>query len=106
MGFKTRSGYPVSTSSVADLFSPFSRQNERRTNEIPEIDHRHGTRYGKKMRESRLSFASMREREIGALTFDFALNAHSGHVGARICKKIWSGSLNIFRDSNLDVART
>lgn len=33
------------------------------------------------------------EREIGALTFDFALNTYSGHVDVRINKK--PGSLNL-----------
>jgi len=69
---------------LPDLFVPFSRRNEHRTNEIPEIDHRHGT---KPCGNKTLARSNSREREIGALAFDFALNTHSGHVDARICKK-------------------
>lgn len=91
-----RDGDPV-PAGYADLFVPFSRRNERRTNEIPRsiIDTEPGVGTGR----ARVLCSQTCEHEIGALTSDFALNAYSGHVSVRINKKSDSLNLAIQNDS-------
>ena len=79
-----RDGDPVPADSAADLFVPFPRRNERRTNEIPRsiIDTEPGVGTGR----ARVLRLRMCGHEIGMLTFDFALNTYSGHVDVGLIK--------------------